>query len=116
MYTMTLKDYEKQSFPEHFEIYNISDTKIEGMKDLKLLQLPKLHLLKFKKGQISKEELQEQYYRGLDSRGASLIGVDYGSCALMICQCENYKHSDTCPIPYLTKYMKKKIFEVEKYI
>lgn len=96
-------------------MHNISNEPIEGLKPLKLLQLPKLHLLKFTKGEITKDELEEQYFRGLDSRGQHLIGVDYGSGSVMVCGCNTYRHSDTCPIPYLKKYLKIKNIKIEKY-
>jgi len=118
MLELIKSDYQnkKAEIPTHFETYYVSSEKIEGLKNLKLLQLPRLHLMKFKKGQIDKKELEEQYFRALDSRGQNLLGVDYGSCSVMVCGCETYKHSDTCPMPYLKKYMKIKNFEIEKYI
>ena len=109
------KDYLKETFPTHFDVYNISSEPIDGIKYLKLLQLPKLYLMKFEKGKITKKELEEQYFRGLDSRGHHLISVDYGSCAVMVCNCESYKHSDTCAMQYLKKYMKLKNHIIEKY-
>jgi hypothetical protein len=116
MQELIKSEYEKVDIPAHFEVYNVSNEKIEGLKDLKLLQLPKLHLMKFTKGKINKKELEEQYFRALDSRGQNLIGIDYGSCSIMVCSCETYKHKDSCPIPYLKKYMKIKNFEIEKYV
>jgi len=109
------KDYLIKTFPAHFDMYNISNEPIDGLKYLKLLQLPRLHLMKFEKGKISKRELEEQYFRGLDSRGQHLISVDYGSCAVMVCNCESYKHSDSCPILYLKKYLKIKNVKIDKY-
>ena len=110
------KDYQNASIPIHFEVYNISNESIDGLKSLKILQLPKLHLLKYKKGNITKKELEEQYFRALDSRGQHLISVDYGSCSVMVCGCDTYRHRDTCPIPYLKKYLKVKNIVIDKYI
>ena len=115
MQELIKKDYFKETFPTHFDVYNISNEPIDGLKELKLLQLPRLHLAKFKKGMITKEELEEQYFRGLDSRGQHLISVDYGSCSVMVCSCESYKHNDSCPIPYLKKYLKIKNIQIDKY-
>ena len=109
------EDYLKETFPTHYDLYNVSSEPIDGIKYLKLLQLPKLHLMKFEKGKITKKELEEQYFRGLDSRGQHLIGVDYGACAVVVCNCESYKHSDSCPMPYLKKYLKMKNIEIDKY-
>jgi len=109
------KDYEKETFPTHYDLYNVSSESIDGIKYLKLLQLPRLHLMKFEKGKITKQELEEQYFRCLDSRGQHLISVDYGSCSVMVCNCENYKHSDSCPISYLKKYLKIKNVKIDKY-
>lgn len=116
MLELTNKMYKTKQIPAYFEIYNISNEKIEGLKDLKLLQLPRFDLAKFEKGETSKEALEEQYFRGLESRGQHLIGVDYGRSAVMVCGCKTYKHSDSCPMPYLKKYMKKKNFEIERYV
>ena len=55
------------------------------------------------------------YFRGLDSLGQHLIATNYGSCSVVICGCEIYMHSDTCPIPYLKKYLKKKNVEIDRY-
>lgn len=116
MLELTKKDYLKQIIPTHYEVYNLSNEPMEGLKTTKLLQLPKLHLLKFKKGNITKKELEEQYFRALDSRGQHLISVDYGSCSVMVCGCDTYRHRDTCPIPYLKKYLKVKNIVIDKYI
>jgi len=110
------KDYKSVSIPDHFEVYNISNESIDGLKPQKLLQLPKLHLIKFKKGNITKKELEEQYFRALDSRGQHLISIDYGSCSVMVCGCETYKHTHTCPMPYLKKYLRVKNIDIDKYI
>jgi len=109
------KDYLKHTLPAHFDIYNISNEPIDEIKYLKLLQLPRLYLMKFEKGKITKKELEEQYFRGLDSRGQHLISVDYGSCAVMVCTCESYNHNDNCAMQYLKKYMKLKNHIIEKY-
>jgi len=108
-------DYEKQTFPEHYDVHNVSNEPIDGLKYLKLLQLPKIHLMKFEKGKITQEELEEQYFRGLDSRGQHLISVDYGVCSVMVCSCESYEHDDKCAMKYLKKYMALKNHEIEKY-
>lgn len=115
MLELTKKDYLNKDLPAHYEVYNISNEPIESLKTLKLLQLPKLHLMKFEKGKITKKELEEQYFRGLDSRGHHLISVDYGSCSVMVCNCESYKHSDISPMPYLKKYLKIKNVKIDKY-
>lgn len=115
MLELIKKDYNKIMIPEHFSVYNISNEHINGIKYLKLLQLPKLHLMKFEKGKIPKKELEEQYFRGLDARGQHLISVDYGSCAVMVCNCESYNHNDNCAMQYLKKYMKLKNNIIEKY-
>jgi len=114
MYQLIKKDYGKVDIPAHFKVYNISNEKIEGLQDLKLLQLPKLHLLKYEKKQITKEELEEQYFRGLESRGQHLISVDYNS-AIMVCNCSSYAHKNSCAMKYLKKYMKLKNHSIEKY-
>jgi hypothetical protein len=72
--------------------------------------------MKFEKGKITKQELEEQYFRGLDSRGQHLISVDYGVCSVMVCNCNSYRHSDKCPMPYLKKYLKIKNVEVDRYL
>jgi len=115
MLELIKKDYNRVMIPEHFDVHNISSEHINGIKYLKLLQLPKLHLMKFEKGKITKKELEEQYFRGLDSRGQHLISVDYGSCSVMVCNCMSYDHSDSCPIPYLKKYLKMKNITIDKY-
>ncbi len=115
MLELIKQDYLKQTLPAHYDLYNISNEPMDELKYLKLLQLPKLHLIKFEKGKITKKELEEQYFRGLDSRGQHLISVDYGSCTVMVCNCENYKHSDSCAMQYLKKYMKLKNHIIEKY-
>ena len=116
MFEIIKEDYLKETFPTHYGLYNISNVPIEGIKYVKLLQLPKLHLLKFEKGKITKKELEEQYFRGLDSRGQHLISVDYGCCDIMVCNCDSYKHSDSCPMPYLKKYLKIKNHTIDKYV
>ena len=104
MYELIKSDYEKKTIPAHFKIYNITNEKVEGLKEAKLLQLPKLFLAKFNNGTITKEELEEQYYRGLESRGQHLISLDYGNFTVMLCDCKTYNHSDGCPMQYLKKY------------
>ncbi len=114
IYSVILQDYINKKIPKAFQRYNVSDIKIDDLQDSKLLQLPKLHLLKLKKEQISKDELEEQYFRGLDSRGQHLISTDYNNC-ILVCNCENYRHKKSCPIPYLKKYMLMKNCKIEKF-
>ncbi|MGB5792134.1 hypothetical protein [Poseidonibacter sp.] len=116
MLELIKKDYTNRILPAHYEIYNISNEQIEGLKETKLLQLPRLHYRKFKKGVITTKELEKQYFRGLDSRGQHLISVDYGACSVIVCGCDTYKHNDTCPIPYLKKYLKIKNMKIDKYL
>jgi len=115
MLELIKKDYLSQTLPAHYEVYNLSNEPMECLKTTKLLELPRLHLMKFKKGKITKKELEEQYFRGLDSRGQHLISVDYGSCAVMVCNCKSYKHSDNCAMKYLKDYMKLKNHIIERY-
>lgn len=115
MLELTKKDYLNQTLPSHFEVYNLSSEPIKGLKTTKLLELPRLHRIKFEKGKITKKELEEQYYRGLESRGQQLISVDYGSCTVMVCGCETYKHDDNCAMEYLKRYMKLKNHIIERY-
>lgn len=115
MLELIKKDYNRIITPAHFDVYYISNEPIEGLKPVKLLQLPKLHLLKFTKGEITKDELEEQYFRGLDSRGQHLISLDYGSYSVMVCGCDTYRHSNSCPVPYLKKYLQIKNIKIEKY-
>lgn len=115
MLELTKTDYPNQKIPSHYEVYNISHEPIDDLKVAKILQLSKILLLKFSKDKITKKEMEEQYFRGLDSLGQHLIATNYGSCSVVVCSCETYKHSDTCPIPYLKKYLKKKNVEIEKY-
>ena len=114
IYTVILKDYESKKVPRGYKIYNISDIKINNLEDSKLLQLPKLYLSKFNQEQISKDELEEQYFRKLDSRGQHLISVDYNNC-MLVCDCNTYRHKNNCPISYLKKYMLLKNSKVEKF-
>lgn len=116
MLELIKSDYNKVMIPAHFDAYNISDKHINGLKPLKLLQLPKLHLMKYDKGKITQQELKEIYFKSLDSRGQHLISIDYGSCAVMVCNCDTYDHNDRCPMPYLKEYMALKNHEIEKYI
>ena len=115
MLELIKRDYLQQTLPAHFEAYNLTNEPIKELKTTKLLELPKLHLMKFKKGKITKEELEEQYYRGLESRGQHLISVDYGSCSVMVCGCDSYSHNDDCAMKYLKKYMKLKNHTIERY-
>ncbi len=115
MVELIKKDYNKVMLPSHFEAYNISHEHINGLKPIKLLQFPKLQFMKYEKEKISKKELEEQYFRSLDSRGQHLISTDYGSCSVMVCTCDTYEHSDSCPMPYLKKYLKIKNIEVDRY-
>jgi len=115
MLELTKKEYENQTLPAHYEVYNLSNEPMEGLKTTKLLELPRLHRMKFEKGNITKKELEEQYYRGLESRGQHLISVDYGSCTVMVCGCETCNHDDNCAMGYLKKYMKLKNHTIEKY-
>lgn len=115
MQELIKSDYEKEIFPTHFEIYNVSHENIDDLKIAKILQLSKMLLLKYKKKMLTKKELEEQYFRGLDSLGQHLIATNYGACSVIVCECETYKHSDTCPIPYLKKYLKKKNVEIDRY-
>ena len=115
MLELIKQDYLKQTLPAHYDLYNISNEPIDRIKYLKLLQLPRLHLMKFEKGKITKKELEEHYFRCLDSRGQHLINVDYGSCSVMVCNCKSYKHDYNCAMGYLKKYMKLKNHIIEKY-
>lgn len=115
MLELIKKDYLKKTIPAHYTLYNVSNEKIEGLKDEKFFQLPKIHFMEFNKGAISKEELEKQYLRGLESRGQHLISLDYGPCNVLVCNCKNYKHNDNCAMQYLKKYMKLKNHTIEKY-
>lgn len=114
MYNITKNTYQNKTIPKWLKLYNISNEPIEGLEVLKLLQLPKVPLTKFNEGYISKDELKEQYYRGLESRGQHLIGTDYRD-SIMVCACKTYGHADNCPIPYLKDYLALKKFTLEKY-
>lgn len=115
MLELIKKDYLKQTLPAHYVVYNLTNEPMKGLKTTKLLELPKLYLMKFKKGEITKEELEKQYLRGLESRGQHLISVDYGSFSVMVCGCDSYSHSDDCAMKYLKKYMKLKNHTIERY-
>ncbi len=115
MLELIKKEYEKQTLPAHYEVYNLTNEPMKDLKVTKLLELPRLHRMKFEKGKITKQELEEQYLRGLESRGQHLISVDYGSCTVMVCGCNSYKHVDNCAMQYLKKYMKLKNHIIEKY-
>lgn len=115
MQQLISKDYRNQTLPSHFDVYNVSNEPIDALKVAKILQLPAGLLLKFNEKSITKEELEEQYFRGLDSLGQHLIATTYGSGSVIVCNCKSYRHSGACPIPYLKKYLKKKNVEIEKY-
>ena len=115
MLELTKINYTNQTIPSHYDIYNISHEPIDDLRVAKILQLSKILLLKFSKDKITKKEMEEQYFRGLDSLGQHLIATNYGTCSFIVCGCKTYNHYNTCPIPYLKKYLKKKNVEIEKY-
>jgi len=114
MYELTKKMYLTKQIPKHFEVINISNEPIVGLKVDKLLQLQPFYLKQFADGDISKEKLEEQYLRVLEARGQHLISVDYRG-KILVCSCKTYKHSDSCPMPYLKNYMALKNHEIERY-
>lgn len=115
MYELTKAMYPRKTIPKHLKALNISSEVITGLKVDKLLQLPPVYLKQFQNNEISKEKLEEQYLRGLESRGQHLLSMDYRE-AILVCGCKSYKHGDECPIPYLKKYMALKKHEIERYV
>lgn len=115
MYELTKTMYPKKTISKYYKILNISNEEIAGLRVDKLLQLPAIYLKQFQNNEISKEKLEEKYFRGLESRGQHLISVDYRE-AILVCGCKTYKHSDECPMPYLKKYMALKKHKIERYV
>ena len=115
MYELTKTMYHRKTIHKSYKVINISNEEIAGLKMDKLLRLPPIYLKQFQNNEISKEKLEEQYLRGLESRKQHLISSDYRG-VILVCGCKTYKHSDECPIPYLKKYMALKKHEIERFV